>query len=271
LSETNLPKTIWFLWLQGINNMPLVVSKCYESWQRHHIGWEVIFLDETNIRDYVDLSTTGLTNQAISDILRINILAKHGGVWVDATCFCTKCLDEWLPDYMAAGFFTFNRPGPDRMISSWFMASDPNNYITTAYQQAVNNYWTSNPGLTFFETSKWYSFKRRLKWMKPRHWFGFFATKILKVYPYFWFHYLFETIYLSDKKVWEIWESTPKTNADIPHKLQFAGLFNPLNDEIKSEIDHKSSPLYKLTWKFEEQDLKAGTIMDYLLNNDERA
>jgi hypothetical protein len=266
--ENSLPKTIWFLWLQGLNDAPWVVRKCYESWLKHNPGWDIIFLNEDNLGEYSAIKRTGITPQAFSDILRINLLQQHGGIWVDATCFCTKPLDEWITDYITFGFFAFERPGPDRMISSWFIASAKNDYITNIYQQAVNGYWNKNPGLVFFETSKWYALKKYLKWMKPQDWFGFFATKVLSVYPYFWFHYLFENIYWGDAKVKAQWDATQKISADIPHNLQFAGLFSPLRDEVKAEIDSKASPVYKLTWKYEAAEYKKETVIDYLLVED---
>ncbi|MDB5137632.1 MAG: Capsular polysaccharide synthesis protein [Mucilaginibacter sp.] len=265
MDNKDIPKTIWFLWLQGLDKAPVVVQKCYASWLKHNPGWNVIFLDEKNLTDYISLKPRQTTRQALSDILRINLLAKHGGLWVDATCFCTKPLDDWLYNNMVSGFFAFNRPGPDRMLSSWFMAGSKDNYITHIYQTAVDAYWDANPNIAFFEISRWYFLNRYLRRMKVQTWFGSFATKILKVYPYFWFHYLFESIYLNDKRIRDMWDTTPKISADIPHKLQFAGLFNPLTDEIKTEIDNKIAPVYKLTWKYNEANYKKGTIIDYLL------
>jgi hypothetical protein len=263
-----LPKTIWFLWLQGQSEMPLVARKCYESWVKNNPEWEVVFLDKGNVANYITLKNNNLTKQAFSDVLRINLLAQYGGVWVDATCFCIKPLDEWLYGYLTTGFFAFERPGPDRKISSWFIASFKGNYIILTYCEAVNNYWDTNPNLTFYETSKWYAFNNYLKRLKPQAWFNFFATKILKVYPYFWFHYLFEKIYLNDKKVREIWDLSPKISADIPHKLQFLNLFSTINDQIRTEIDQKTAPLYKLTWKFGPSDYHEETIMAYVLGKD---
>jgi hypothetical protein len=267
LDNKTLPKTIWFLWLQGIEQAPVVVQKCYASWLKHNPGWEVIFLDENNLTDYVSLKPRQVTKQALSDILRINLLAKHGGIWVDATCFCTQPLDEWLHPYMSSGFFAFNRPAVDRMLSSWFIASDKGNYMILAYQKAVELYWDTNPNLTFFENSRWQFLNRYLQKLGPQVWFGALATKLLKVYPYFWFHYLFENISLRDEKFKQLWDETPKISADIPHKLQFEGLFNPLNEKIKEEIDSKIAPVYKLTWKYDPAEYREGTVLDYLLNS----
>jgi mannosyltransferase OCH1-like enzyme len=210
LADNNFRKTIWFLWLQGLDSAPSIVKKCYESWVKYNPGWNVAFLDESNIADYTLLKPMPVTRQALSDIIRINLLAKHGGVWVDATCFCTTPLDNWLDKYMAQGFFAFEKPGDDRMLSSWFIASSENNYITLTYKNAVNAYWEKNPRIASFETSKWLFLFRNLQQRGTQVWFSTVVTKILKVYPYFWFHYLFENIYLKDKVVREMWHLTLK-------------------------------------------------------------
>jgi Capsular polysaccharide synthesis protein len=264
--DNNPPKIIWLLWLQGLADAPLVVRKCYDSWLKHNPGWQFNFLDADNIADHIDLKQAAITNQSFSDILRINLLAKYGGVWVDATCFCTTPLDEWLPRYIKTGFFAFDRPGPDRMISSWFLASNKYNYITLTYKTKVNAYWSENPGLISFESSRWHFLNKRLQRRSNQVWFSTFVYGLLKVYPYFWFHYLFENIYLNDKQFKEMWDDTPKCSADIPHKLQISGLFDPLSKEIKDEIDQKVSPVYKLTWKYESSEYKEDSVLAYLLN-----
>ena len=88
----------------------------------------------------------------------------------------------------------------------------------------------------------------------------------LKVHPYFWFHYTFRQVYLADEKFKSLWDSTPKISADIPHKPQLTGLLKPLNSEIKEEIDKKVSPVYKLTWKYDQSANIEGSIFDYILN-----
>jgi hypothetical protein len=97
-------------------------------------------------------------------------------------------------------------------------------------------------------------------------WFSHFVYKLLKVYPYFWFHYLFENIYLRDSQFRAMWDDTPKWSADGPHKLQTMGLFNQVDEIAKDEIGNKKSPIYKLTWKYEATAYKEGTVLDYLLN-----
>jgi hypothetical protein len=265
--SNEFPKTIWLLWFQGIEAAPFVVKKCYESWIRHNPTWKVILLDENNLTNYYFTELPKIAPQAQSDIIRINLLATYGGIWVDATCFCMKPLDMWIDRYLTTGFFAFNKPGPDRMISSWFLACSKNNYIATVYQNEVNRYWQINKRLTLIENSYWKVLGRYLATRPTKIWFGFFTTQILCIYPYFWFHYLFEKIYRNDRKVKEIWDNTTKISADLPHALQFSGLLNPLNEEVKKNIDDKITPVYKLAWKYDIIEYTPETILGYLLKS----
>lgn len=105
------PDKIWQCWFQGQNNMPFIVKKCTDSVQKYH-GERVIFLDKTNIFDYINLPqyiidkhSKGIIPYAnFSDILRLSLLLKHGGCWVDSTIFLT----EKIPDeILNSDFFTF--------------------------------------------------------------------------------------------------------------------------------------------------------------------
>lgn len=117
-----IPKIIWILWLQGFDAAPDLVKQCLLSWQRHHRGWKIVPLDEKNLKDHVCLddiirhNRQTISKQALANIIRINLLAKFGGVWVDATCYCCQPLDEWIGNHLVSGFFAFEKPGRDRII-----------------------------------------------------------------------------------------------------------------------------------------------------------
>ncbi len=276
--NSKVPKIIWILWFQGFDNAPYVVKKCLASWKKYNPDWKINLLEEANISEYINLNelvgknVQEITKQALSDVLRINLLEKYGGVWTDATCFCNKPLDEWLSSYMGSGFFAFRNPENDRPISSWFLASAKNCQLTSKYCEIVNNYWdrnrftNQNNRIGRFASTH---FENRIKlsdYKSKRFRKLFFAIKILKMFPYFWFHYLFAKTIEKDKASKELWGSAKKYSADIPHKLLSSGLFKPLSDELKHTIDTREDPLYKLTWKYTETEFVKGCTLDYLLH-----
>jgi capsular polysaccharide synthesis protein len=262
------------MWLQGFDNAPMIVKKCYASWATHNPGWKIVFLDEDNIDKYIDLRAPGIkheniTKQAFSDLARINLLAQHGGIWVDATCFCCVSLDTWLNEYMDSGFFAFYKPGRDRLISSWFLACTKNCHLVSKWRDESNEYWSNNN----FSSNRSRLIVEVLTTVLSQNtntstfWFSLFVRKIVKAYPYFWFHYLFGRIVRKDKRCRQIWTDTKKYRADVPHKVQSSGLLHPLSNEIKRHIDEKQSPLYKLSWKYNVNEYKEGCTLHYLVES----
>jgi hypothetical protein len=213
-------------------------------------------LDQDNLTTWLDLPTidigrADMTRQALSDILRINLLSEHGGVWVDATCFCCRPLDTWIDDCMGAGFFAFENPGPDRLLASWFLASEPGCPLTLKYRDAVNAFW-ANHRFAAEHTALQAKAAGFLQWLLNRNafltrfWFLPLVSKGLGVYPYFWFHYLLAEVIRRDRQSRIIWDGRHRYSADIPHRLRFAGFFTPVSDTLKSIIDRQEDPLYKV-------------------------
>lgn len=258
--------------------MPEVVQRCYESWQKHNAAWEIIFLDANNLQDYIDIADilenrkSEIPRVSVSELVRINLMKKHGGVWVDATCFCLKPLEDWLYEHLVSGFFAFNRPGMDRMLSSWFLAALPNNKLASTYADTANSFWNKHKRLNFVSDKKNIhklirrsGLYRRVLRKNPPLWFNFFFQKVLGIYPYYWFHYTFEKLYRTDKEVQKIWDDTPKISADIPHLLWNHGLDKPIVETIKERIPKEDAPLYKLTWKVNAAMFEQGKTLHYLL------
>jgi hypothetical protein len=143
-----LPKIIWLFWSQGFAAAPQLVSTCVESWREKNPGWEVRLLDESSAEPYLRRAAIPwhwlekLPLEKKANILRMRLLTEEGGVWADATTFCLRPLDEWLPDCISAGFFCFRDPGPDRLVANWFLASGPSNRLACLWRDAHEEFWS---------------------------------------------------------------------------------------------------------------------------------
>lgn len=274
LDKTTIPKTIWMMWLQGLENAPYIVQKCYASWQKLNPDWNIVFLDESNYRDYVDIQKVLDTDnqieiQAKANLIRIQLLAKYGGVWIDATCFCCTPLDDWLHDYAKSGFFAFDRPNNARLMDNWFIASSNDCYLTKKLHDEANAYWLSNKGLRRHRGNltsrivKMFSLNSRV----TRYTFSYPVRKVLKAYPYHWFMYLFTELVRTDEQFRQIWNETGKISAKLPHRVQRFGMLEPLTEEFKREIDSKPTPLYKLAWRYDKSQYNKDCVLYYLLES----
>ena len=80
---------IWMLWDKGIENAPLFVKQCYQSWiiknPDHFV--QILNMEEAerliDRNDIINNTTwSTMTIQAKSDVLRAFLLWKFGGIWV---------------------------------------------------------------------------------------------------------------------------------------------------------------------------------------------
>ena len=137
-------KTIWILWLQGWDNAPWYIHKIKETWIKHNPDWNVELVSEANLRNYVPNIhiPLGASHAAISDIIRLNLLYEHGGVWADATMICMMPLDLWLYDVMQpVGFWMYHGNTSCEGPASWFMVSMKHSEISTKWKEACDKYW----------------------------------------------------------------------------------------------------------------------------------
>ena len=230
----SVPKIIWLLWLQGWENAPEVVRACAASWVRLNPAWSVRFLTREHLPQLFPSSSPSarlleldIPPEALSNVVRLELLARYGGVWADATTYCLMPLDEWLAPAVAEGFFAFDRPGPDRMLASWFLAAPPGAPVIARWRSLAQAYWTDRT---------------------ERH-------------TYFWFHYLFADAYKTHPDVKRVWDAMPKHAAAGP--LAFAPyqnkLFRPLTAGAQKFVATAASPMLKLTHRInsDANDIKA--------------
>ncbi|AZO55832.1 MULTISPECIES: capsular polysaccharide synthesis protein [unclassified Mesorhizobium] len=235
------PKIIWMLWLQGIETAPQIVKACVNSWQRMNPGWTIQILAKGNLADFLpDLSDPNsilsrpLSDAAYSDIVRIELLCRYGGVWVDATCYCLQPLDEWLDSVMSEGFFAFERPAPSRMLSSWFLAASQSSYLIYEWRRLVHQHWQNRAD-------------------DP---------------DYFWFHHLFGQAYQNSRKFRVLWDQVPKISAGGPHIFApyETRLLGAMSEEDREIVSLAKIPILKLTHKVDHSAVREGSIYQFLCN-----
>ena len=132
-----IPKKIWTFWNGEIPN---VVNKCINTWKKYNPEYKITLLNKENLSQYLpDLDISNMKNidsdARLSDIIRLNILAKEGGIWSDASIICLKPFD-WINDLHNkedsefVGFYidSFTIPqykDKSPVIESWFFACVP--------------------------------------------------------------------------------------------------------------------------------------------------
>ena len=255
-----LPRTIWLYWQQGEANSPEIVQRCIQSWRIRNPDWNVRVLDAKTVSKASGLGEQWLTDrpdismQFLSDIIRIALLARHGGVWADATVYCSRPLDEWLPERMTSGFFAFEGLRGGRMIASSFLAAEkghlvPKRLLETILDLFGDRRFTGNQTIWGVKLRSALKPVLGLSPSTTRLWFTPLFTDVLRLYPYFTFHYLFGKLVLEDGAFSDVWRATPSLPGARLVQLKTASRSGIVNQEIRRIISSDEYPLHKLKWQ----------------------
>jgi hypothetical protein len=145
-NEYILPKIIYGYY----DNPNEIINSHIETWKRNvSPEWKIIFLNKQNISEYVDddfiNKYKNLPAFRFSDFLRLYLLNKTGGVWIDASTiilnnnFLDKYYDEMYKNKYDATLYelknrTIEKDKP--YLENWFiMAPKNSNFIKDLYSE----------------------------------------------------------------------------------------------------------------------------------------
>ncbi len=211
-----IPSTIWSYWDSGLSKAPETVLTCVESWRGRSGIDDIRILDDSTFFDYLTLADLPKTfyelpAQMKADAIRLALLVKYGGFWLDASIFVRGDLVDWAQTHQSPdGLLLFQDPGPDRFFSNWFMACVPNHPIMCQIQVMHTKFFETskfhNAHMRRGEVGKWTFrlslilngkvFKRSKRLVTA--WTRFPGNR-LPFYPYFIFHYLANRVILSGR------------------------------------------------------------------------
>lgn len=130
--ESRVPKVIWMFW--NDNELPELVFYCLENIRKLHPDFEVNILNSKNINNYIDINFDELSEKMplanISDLIRLKLLSRYGGVWMDASIILEQPLDEFflLNGYDLIGYYNVFQTvsGNVPVMESWLLAAPKN-------------------------------------------------------------------------------------------------------------------------------------------------
>lgn len=231
---------VWVCWMQGMEQAPALVQRCYRSLQENLPEKEIVLLTEENLSEYVQipefimekLHKGIITRTHFSDILRVELLIQNGGTWIDATVLCTGNVPAYM---MEDEFFMFQKvkPGSDGSainMSSWFMSAWSNQKFLLATRELLYAYWKKND----------------------------------RMIDYFLLHLFMMIVKDYYLKEWQQ-KVIPYPNS-LPHVIQLMQ-FEQF-DQRRWDAALASSPFHKLTYKVKEEDTKKeGTVYKHIMES----
>ena len=222
-------KIILTLWMQGYKNAPELVKCTIDSIRKFAElnNFQFILLEEDTIEKYIvfpklikekmDLGIIDYTK--ISDILRVSLLAKYGGTWVDATIYMKEEFDSSL---LLQNYYTIKTGG-----------------IEDYSPNISNNRWK---GFFLSGNSSLFSFTRDF-------FFEYYSRYDIAV-DYLLIDYIFDIAYKYDEKIKNQMLELEKSNPNL------FWLENHLGDEFDQKVWNniiETTKVFKTTYKLSEE------------------
>jgi hypothetical protein len=139
-------ESVFVYWHSGLDKAPKIIQACVTQMRKVY-GSQLVLLDKSNVNNFVTLPKTfdrvlKLWPANYSDALRVALLTKHGGLWLDATVYTTENSLNNNSKYRTSPLFTFTYGVP--RIASWFMLGERGNYQSRMLYAAMVEYWQRN-------------------------------------------------------------------------------------------------------------------------------
>ncbi len=129
--DYDLPKQIWYYWNSG--TLPKDIEEYYQNNKSVLNDWKITLLTDETLPKYIDMSAipnnyASLIPQHRADYIRLAVLYKWGGTWMDASIIVNskeameKLYKETSERKAQATLFTLGGPRPDMSyIENWFI------------------------------------------------------------------------------------------------------------------------------------------------------
>ena len=235
-TEKYLNNTVWILWLQGEENAPDIVKVCMKYAKKFKPdGMNVKIVREEDldklikIPDYIykKWKDKKISNIHFSDIIRVCLLDKYGGVWLDSTVLLTDKIPE---DILKADFFALTGQGHLKN-NNWFLKSNPNHILIKSIKKYLFEYWKQEN----------------------------------KLFDYFIYHLFFDLMLERNENLMEEWKKIPIYYEEDCYDFGDVYLFKPYDEKIFNEVLKKTT-FHKLKYKYDKKKKIEGTFLEKILS-----
>lgn len=232
--EKSITRVIWVCWWQGENQAPDIVKRCILSIRNNKGSYDVVIITKENVLDYIEIPSyikekfekKRMQFAHFSDYIRLALLEKYGGIWIDATVLMT---DE-IPEHLSSlSLFCFKRSylsSSKTLASNWFIIAKKRNKIIQQVKYLLEMYWKQENNLC----------------------------------DYYLFHLLFALVVKHEENSLD-WKNLPYYSNVDAHTLQFE-LFDEFKEYRFKELCERSF-IHKLTYKFKDNCVTKSNYSNY--------
>lgn len=231
---------IFSIWYQGPEKAPRLVKVCLGRLKNVY-GERHIVLDGKSIFDYISLPSyiidkwkSGAISAAhFSDICRVELLYRHGGMWFDATDYLTSPVPEWIEESDMFIYHCGEKITPQKLIQSCFMKASKGHPLFAMWREFIFEYWKREE----------------------------------KLVDYFLLHYMLRFLVENNEKAYNLFYAMPQVHQDPTHILWHKYCDAPYSDSLYLEAT-KDSFFQKTTFKWKcAENPKPGSVADFIVND----
>lgn len=217
---------IWICWWLGIDIAPALVKQCVKSIIKSAGEHPVHLITKNSYEKYLSIPEYMLQKVQkkqmgfahLADYIRVSLLEQYGGLWMDATLFCTDTIPE---EYFDIPFFTLKSAWRESRYLSHFQ------WVTFC--------------LGGWKGSVWYSFMREA--------FEAYWSKEEYAIDYLFFDAL---IFLARKNIPAIARLIESVPENTPHRDDLQAAMNQALPASEFwNVIQENTTIYKLSWREE--------------------
>ena len=149
------PETIWQFWDNPTGKTtPEIVKACLESAKKFTGNFDHKILNNSTIGNYSDLPgyvfdrlKSGQMGYAhFADLLRLNLLKNHGGIWMDATLYITDFVPKYIVDedffvFLIAKQARYSYSHSSTFMANCFIRAKKGSFLCEAWYEMCVEYW----------------------------------------------------------------------------------------------------------------------------------
>ncbi|MGX5772919.1 capsular polysaccharide synthesis protein [Microbacterium trichothecenolyticum] len=225
---------LYTFWNTPLEGAPPLVQACVGEMTRLHadLPTPLTVLDGRSARELVEIPDAvadALEKDHpahFSDFVRISVLDRLGGIWVDATCWAPAPLPGAVAPLLTAG--ALYPRWTHRQIGNWFIAAVPGTPLIRLQRLALAAWWDHGDGIP----------------------------------DYFLYHRIFEVLLDLVPEFHGQWDAAPTLSSAASHLLQL-GMMQPWGPEPLRFIAG-ASIVQKLSYKYD--DVPVGSVLERLVS-----
>ncbi len=183
---------IFSFWHDGEENAPQMLKVCFKR-IRKYMNRELIVVSNATLDQYTDLppeivakyKAGKIRGAHFADIVRVELLYRYGGYWMDATNFPTDDFPSWITSQDFFVFMVGNVGQSYSFMQNCFIRARKGAYLLAAWRAMIIDFW-----------------------MHESHSFDYFMHQML-----------FKTLVENDPRAIKYFAKMPKVPQDPTHRL----------------------------------------------------